>query len=277
MEQEIVEGLNGIAAALSTPPNSVADMGQFWQFIYTWQSYLVPLLVILLGAFGLRFERLSQNLHHAEKAQMEQVGILRALRGEISTNIYKLLCLIQEKPSTGQLRAFNLAQEVIDANVGRVGYQSARTFAMLAITYARINDAITQQIAAADSREEDEQLLVQIGSLIVIAAFVDMAQDVRPHRGFWAASIDSDKGAILKTKLSAIPEATVQDYLSGFTANEQSTLGRCYSLWKNPFKKGDESQPSDDAGGGRGTQIRGGGWGAPSGAANMGAYDKPYP
>lgn len=277
MEQEIAEALNGIAAALSTPPNSVAASGQFWQFAYTWQSYLVPLLVIFLGAFGLRFERLSQNLHHAEKTQMEQVGILRALRGEISTNIYKLLSLIQERPSTDQLKAFNLAQKVIDANAGRVGYQSARTFAMLSITYARINDVISQQITASDIREEDEQLLVQIGSLIVIAAFVDLAQDVRPHRGFLRAKIDNDKGAVLKTKLSDIPEATVQGYLSGFTVNERSILTRCYSLWKNPSEKCGESQSSDDDGGKPGAQTHGGGGSGRATAANMGAYDKPYP
>ncbi|MBO9413667.1 MULTISPECIES: hypothetical protein [unclassified Ruegeria] len=232
MTNPIAESLDRVATALSTPPTSVSDLGGLYSFLYTWQGYIIPAATIAVGIIALHAQRTSQNLQNAEFDQMKQAGILRALRGEISTNIYRLIPWIMVIEKEGSVKTISITQDVYTANIGRVGFQSARVFAMMNITNSRLADTLEVAKTAEEAKEVSEYVRQLTGHLIAIATYTEMAIGVVPSRTSIISRAQLDKKGKLATNLSDLSDNDFDAYIAKFTKSEQPILYECLNAWK---------------------------------------------
>lgn len=175
-----------------------------------------PLLAATIAVWQVNQGNKSRQKFEHERFDRDQRGVLRALRSELSANIYALLEYLEATSDPTKPRPTPVIERHIYlANAGRVAETTSRAFGMLATIYSRF-DRYFQRTDASGGRSEglSEEGLAILGHAALARTAFGAFLEGRSH-----------------IKLSEIRDEEFHTSVLDFTAREQELLKKGRAAW----------------------------------------------
>lgn len=243
--KEVASSLRDIADALATPPKAVGELPKLLQVLYTWQGYVIALVGIPLGIFLAGWQAKKSIDTHKKLQELEQKGLLRALRGELSGVLYNLFYLsenIGEKEpgllsysisSNRRYRQFPTQFDIYASTAGRAGLLTGRAFGMLSTYYTKCGETATRFCEAVEAgsvpAELKDALHFESGHGVLIRYALQKFEE------------ESD----LNIRLYEVSDSELRGSLDGFTPSERAFFIESARIWKNEFVRRSASAIED--------------------------------
>ena len=179
-------------------------------------AFFGPVLAATIAVWQVNQGNKSRQKFEHQRFDRDQRGVLRALRSELSANIYVLLELLELSPAEiAERPAPKIERHIYLANAGRVAEKTSRTFGMLATIYSRFDRYLLRAIAS-DARTED---LTREGMAML------------GHAALVRAAFGAFLEGRTQVKLSEIRDEEFEASILDYTTREQALLKKGRETW----------------------------------------------
>ncbi len=175
-----------------------------------------PALAATIAVWQVNHGNKSRQKFEHERFDRDQRGVLRALRSELSANIYVLLEYVELPPNEiAQRPTATIERHIYLANAGRVAETTSRAFGMLATIYSRF-DRYLLRASTSSGQTEDlaHEGMAMLGHAVLVRAAFGAFLEGRSH-----------------IKLSEIRNEEFNASILDYTAREQTLLRKGRTAW----------------------------------------------